>query len=50
MLNKFAKNDTNSFEEYIMAIACSEMLKENTETKKWDTGRGWYNNYIKTNK
>lgn len=50
MLNKFANNDSNSFEEYIMAIACSEILKENTETKNWSTGRGWYNNYIKENK
>ena len=49
MLKKFANNDTNSFEEYIMAIACSEILRENTETKKWDTVRGWYNNYVKTN-
>lgn len=50
MINKFDNNDTNSFEEYIMAIACSEILKENTETKKWDTGRGWYNDYLKANK
>ena len=46
MLNKFANNDTND-EEYIMAIACSEILKENTKTKNWSTGRG---GYIKINK
>jgi len=50
MLNKFANSNANGLEEYIMAIACSEILKENIETKKWETGRGWYDNYIKTNK
>jgi hypothetical protein len=50
MLDKFANSNTNGLEEYIMAIACSEILKENIETKNWDTGRGWYDNYIKTNK
>ncbi|HEY8804716.1 MAG TPA: hypothetical protein VIM42_06340 [Clostridium sp.] len=50
MLNKFANSNTNGLKEYIMAIASSEILKENVETKKWDTGREWYNNYIKTNK
>lgn len=50
MLNKFANSNTNGLEEYIMAIACSEILKENIETKKWETGRGWYDNHIKTNK
>lgn len=50
MLNKFANSNTNGLKEYIMAIACSEILKENVETKKWETGRSWYDNYIKTNK
>ena len=50
MLSKFANSNDNGLEEYIMAIACSEILKEDIETKKWETGKGWYDNYIKTNK
>jgi hypothetical protein len=33
MLQKFAHSDKNSLEEYIMAIACSEILKENPDSK-----------------
>jgi uncharacterized lipoprotein YehR (DUF1307 family) len=47
MLNKFADNDKNGLEEYIMATACSEILKENPASKKWASGREWYDNYIK---
>ncbi len=50
MLNKFANSDKNGLEEYIMAIACSEILKENTASKKWASGREWYDNHIKANK
>jgi hypothetical protein len=47
MLNKFANSDKNGLEEYIMAIACSELMKENPASKKWASGREWYDNYIK---
>lgn len=50
MLTKFEGSKENGLKEYIMAIACSEILKENVETKKWETGREWYDNYIKMNK
>jgi hypothetical protein len=50
MLNKFANSDKNGLEEYIMAISCSEILKENPASKKWASGREWYDNYIKANK
>lgn len=50
MLNKFAKGNENGLEEYIMAIACSEILKENPSSKNWATGREWYENYNKSNK
>jgi hypothetical protein len=50
MLNKFANSDKNGLEEYIMAIACSEILKENPASKKWADGREWYDNHIKENK
>jgi hypothetical protein len=50
MLNKFADNNKNGLEEYIMAIACSEILKENPATKKWVSGREWYDNYVKAHK
>jgi hypothetical protein len=47
MLNKFANSDNNGLEEYIMAIACSEILQENPTSKKWATGREWYDNHIR---
>jgi hypothetical protein len=50
MLKKFANSDKNGLEEYIMATACSEILKENSAFKSWASGRQWYDNYTKTNK
>jgi hypothetical protein len=50
MLNKFANSDKNGLEEYIMAIACSEILKEDPTFKNWASGREWYDNYTKANK
>ncbi|KRF34606.1 hypothetical protein [Paenibacillus sp. Soil787] len=50
MLTKFANRDKNGLEEYIMAIACSEILKENPASKKWATGREWYDNHISASK
>jgi len=47
MLKKFAKSNNNGLEEYIMAIACADILKENPKLKNWASGREWYNNYIK---
>lgn len=47
MLKKFAGSDKNGLEEYIMAMACSDILKEN---KNWASGREWYNNYINANR
>ena len=49
MLNKFANSNSNGLEEYIMAIACSEILKENPTSKNWTSGREWYDNYTKVN-
>ena len=49
MLNKFAGSNENGLKEYIMAIACSEILKEDTSSKKWVSGREWYDNYIRQN-
>lgn len=50
MLNKFANSDKNGLEEYIMAITCSEILKEDPASKKWASGREWYDNHIKADK
>ena len=50
MLNKFANSNKDGLEEYIMAIACSEILKENPASKNWASGREWYENYTKANK
>jgi len=49
MLSKFANSNKNGLEEYIMAIACAEILKENPTSKNWSSGREWYDNYTKTN-
>lgn len=48
MLVKFANSNKDGLEEYIMAMTCSEILKENPSSKKWVSGREWYNNYKKT--
>lgn len=45
ILNKFASSNENGLEEYIMAMACSEILKENPFSKNWASGREWYDNY-----
>jgi len=50
MLEKFKNSKENGLKEYVMAIACSKILKENTQNKNWSTGKEWYNNYIEQNK
>lgn len=50
MLSKFAGSHEDGLEEYIMAIACSEILNQDPGTKKWTTGREWYNEYIEADK
>ncbi|WP_242853023.1 hypothetical protein [Pseudobacteroides cellulosolvens] len=45
MLQKFKASKENGLREYIMAIACSKILNENPDEKKWDTGKGWYEQY-----
>lgn len=50
MLIKFENSKENGLRENVMAIACSEILKENAESKNWETGRGWYDNYTKAAK
>lgn len=45
MLSKFADGNKDGLQEYIMAIACSEILKENSAYKNWESGREWYENY-----
>jgi hypothetical protein len=50
MLDRFESSSDNGLEEYIMAIACSEILKEDPEDKKWSSGREWYYNYTKIDK
>lgn len=50
ILKKFSSSDKNGLEEYIMAIACSEILKEDPASKNWYSGREWYDNYTKAYK
>lgn len=46
MLGKFAGSNTDGIEEYIMASACSKILKQNPYTRRWNTGREWYEQYM----
>lgn len=50
LLKKFATSNSNGLKEYIMAIACSEILKENPDSKNWGSGKEWYINYLKQKK
>lgn len=47
MLHKFEISQENGLREYIMAIACSEILGEKPGNKKWSTGRDWYKEYTR---
>jgi hypothetical protein len=49
MLTKLKTSKENGLKQYVMAIACSEILKENPESKKWSSGSEWYTNHIKSN-
>lgn len=46
MLSQFASTKENGLKEYIMAAACSDILKEKEEDKKWATAREWYELYL----
>lgn len=50
MLDKFKGSTENGLKEYVMAIACSEILGEKPEQKNWSSGREWYENYLKDKK
>lgn len=45
MLRKFEAGKENGLKEYIMAIACSEILGEKPGTGSWTSGRDWYNSH-----
>jgi hypothetical protein len=49
ILSKFEKSNENGLKEYVMAIACSEILGEKPEQKNWSSGREWYEHYLKLN-
>jgi hypothetical protein len=46
MIGKFSESNTNGLKQYIMAIACSEILNEKPGSVSWSSGREWYNNYL----
>lgn len=50
LLQRFKETSENGLKEYIMAMACSEILGENQENKTWSSGREWYEHYISGNK
>lgn len=45
MLNRFSESSEDKLREYIMAVACSEILGEASMDK--ETGRTWYDDYMK---
>ncbi len=45
MLDMFKESEENGLKEYIMAVACSRILGEDPTEQRWDTGRGWYEQY-----
>ena len=47
MLSKFEQTTDNGLKEYVMAIACSEILGEKPEQKDWSSGREWYQKHLK---
>lgn len=46
MLEKLKNSKEDGLKEYIMAIACSEILEEESENKNWSTGLEWYRAYM----
>lgn len=46
-LNVFRKSNSNGLKEYIMALACVEILGDDNPVKKWESGRHWYEQYVK---
>lgn len=49
MLERLSNSKEDGLKEYIMAIACSEILKEDSDIKNWSTGLEWYREYVKKN-
>ncbi|WP_078554370.1 hypothetical protein [Bacillus alkalicellulosilyticus] len=45
MMNKFSTSNSDGLIEYVMALACIEILGDIDPVKEWDTGRDWYNSY-----
>ena len=46
MLNGLGNSQENGLNEYIMAMACSDMLGEDRTNKAWSTGKQWYEGYM----
>ncbi|MEW9674369.1 hypothetical protein ABLT31_37070 [Ammoniphilus sp. 3BR4] len=46
-LNIFRKSDSDGLKEFIMALACVEILGKNNPVGKWQSGRDWYKQYVK---
>ncbi|MEX1031349.1 MAG: hypothetical protein WDZ91_15085 [Paenibacillaceae bacterium] len=46
-LNKFNVTDENGLQEYIMALACADIVNDEETLETWSSGREWYQQYIK---
>ncbi|WP_058308223.1 hypothetical protein [Gracilibacillus massiliensis] len=44
-LSEFKKTSTDGLREYVMALACTEILGSLNPIDNWETGRAWYNSY-----
>ncbi|KAB8126016.1 hypothetical protein F9U64_21025 [Gracilibacillus oryzae] len=45
LLMKFSMTDSDGLREYVMAMACNEILGNANPVKEWSTGRTWFNQY-----
>ncbi|MDF2946535.1 MAG: hypothetical protein K0S51_1214 [Bacillales bacterium] len=45
MLDKLSSSNDDGLKEYVMAMACAEILGDENPVKEWDSGRNWYNSY-----
>jgi uncharacterized protein with ATP-grasp and redox domains len=49
LTNVLKKSDQNGLNEWIMAKACSDILKDKDPVKEWATGKEWLQKYGKQN-
>lgn len=46
LITEFSKSNSNGLKEYIMALACIEILGKHNKVENWSSGREWYELYL----